>query len=161
MVSAPPRPKFLQVTYDCYDVPSNGGAVTRRIGYELGDDSNPPQFYGQANVWEHLQGDLPSCGRDCPDSSSKPGHFRDEQSIGISVMGNTIQHVVQTFSAVTFSGQDLPVFVRGFGGDYGTLDIWKYSGFVSINGNTGGMVDPATGRLVPGTYTDCSSIGIR
>jgi hypothetical protein len=65
-------------------------------------------------------------------------------------------HVVQTFSARTFDGQDISVFVRGFGGDYGTLDIIKTNNVIYINGNAGGKVDPKTGKLIKGSYKECN-----
>lgn len=149
----PRLPKFLQVTSDCYNAPSGRGVVERRITYELFDDSRIPFPYRRAVVWEHLTGDLPPAGANSP-SSGAEGWYEDLQSIYI---GKDPQHVTQRFSAVTDSGADISVFVRGFGGDYGVLDIWKTSGAVYINGNAGGQVDPATGRLIPGTFTPCNS----
>jgi YD repeat-containing protein len=47
------------------------------------------------------------------------------------------------------------VFVSGFDRNYGELAIRSTSGVVCINGNAGGQVDPATGRLIPGTDLPC------
>ena len=144
------KPKFLIVTRDCYDVPTNGGFVTREVDYKLYDDQPSPQFYA-APLYERLVGDLPACGAVCP-AGPPPGYFNDRQSINIST-GST-QHVVQSFFAVTALG-NVDVFVLGFGGQYGTLDIRKTSGVIYINGNAGGQVDDKTGKLIPGTYEPC------
>jgi hypothetical protein len=145
-------PKYLVITLDCYKVPTNGGAVTRDIDYQVyGSDGNP---YGFGTVWEHLTGDLPLTGADSP-SSGPPGTFDDEQSV-VNLVGIQTMHVTQTFSDHLPNGTAVPLFVRGFGGDFGTLDIIKTNGAIYINGNAGGQVDPKTGKLIPGTYTPCN-----
>lgn len=156
----PPRrsaPEFLQVTNDCYRVPSNGGPVSREIHYKLSDDSILPRVYRNAVVWTHVSGDLPLCGADCP-SSGDPGHFDDRQSVLNSGSQTTQGHTFQTFSAkLKPTGQHIPMFVRGFGQDYSVLDITKTGSVIYINGNAGGQVDLKTGLLIKGTYKECKN----
>lgn len=146
-----PMPKFLRVTNDCYQVPE-GGFVTRKISYELADDSEPPQFYRNAVVWEHLVGDLPDCGPLC----SMGGASFDDNHSAFNLRGVQRMNVVQSFSARLPTGQAIPVFVRGFGRDYGYLDIVKTKYVIYINGNAGGRVDDKTGQLIKDTYKECS-----
>ena len=155
----PKRTYFLAVTKDCYDVPSNGGPVTREIDYQLRfNEPGMPRPIGcsGAVVWEHLTsstGTLPISGANSP-SAGPPGTFDDTQSI---VGGSAYQQITQNFSAATNgSNIGLGIDAPQFGGWVFDLNIQKYSGYVSINGNTGGQVDPKTGKLIPGTYTPCN-----
>src|SRR5579883_2087248 len=140
-------PKYLAITLDCYKVPTNGGPVTREIDYQVyGSDGKPYSF---GTVWEHLTGNIPYGGPNQP-SSSPPGTFDDEQSV-VNFSGIQRMHVTQTFTDNLSNGTVVPLFVRGFGGDFGTLDIVKTNNVIYINGNAGGQVDPKTGKLIPGT----------
>jgi len=145
-------PQYLLITLDCYQVPTNGGPVTREIDYQVyGSDGNPYSF---GTVWEHLTGDIPYSGPNSP-SSGPPGTFDDEQSV-LNFSGIKRMHVTQTFTDNLSNGAVVPLFVRGFGGDFGTLDIVKTNNVIYINGNAGGQVDPKTGKLIPGTYMPCN-----
>ena len=124
----------------------------------------PGRGYAEADVYE------PGCdfGNILPVTSQSPGRthlpsgppgtFPDQQSI-INFSGVTHQSVVQTFSAKLDNGKTVGLAIAAFGGTVanpvGQLNIEKYAGYVSINGNTGGQVDK-NGKLVPGTYTPCN-----
>ena len=127
----------MVITNDCYRVPANGGAVTREIDYQVYADDDEPYSFG--TVWEHLTGDLPATGANSP-SSGPPGTFDDEQSV-VNFRGISTMHVTQRFSDKLGNGFDIPLFVRGFGGDYSVLDIVKTTNVIYING------DPA--KLIP------------
>ena len=144
---------FLVVTEDCYIVPANG-PVERDINYrldfyQLGMPS--PMATNQGTVWEHLSGDLPISGADSP-SSGPSGTFYDTQSV---VLGTSAQSLTQTFSVVLNSGTNVGLAVYAFGGWQYELSIKKYPGYVSINSDTGGTVNSATGKLVSGRYKSC------
>ena len=158
---APTRPRrtyFLVVTNDCYVVPANGGPVTREIDYQLGfyEPGMPsPIGYTGGIVSEHLTsstGTLPISGANSP-SSGPPGTFYDTQSI---LGGASYQQITQNFSAA-IGGVNIGLAINAsqFGGWVFNLNIQKYSGYVSINGNIGGQVNPQTGKLIPGTYKPC------
>lgn len=57
--------------------------------------------------------------------------------------GKAVQNVQQRFTATTIYNYstppyvDVPVFVRGFGGDWGVLGIQKTQRAVYINGDSG------------------------
>ena len=101
-------------------------------------------------IWEHLTGNLPASGANSP-SSGPPGTYEDQQSI--AGVGTDNQHVQQTFSVVLNNGTEVGLGVPALGGNPG-LDIYKYAGYISINGNIGGRVDQA-GKLISGSYTPC------
>jgi hypothetical protein len=108
----------------------------------------------QGVIWEHLHailGPYPATGANSP-SSGPSGTYEDQQSIAGIGTGN--QHVEQTFSVVLNSGQEVGLGVPALGGSP-KLDIYKYAGYISINGNIGGQLDSGTGRLIPGTYKPC------
>jgi hypothetical protein len=152
----PRRTYFLTVSDDCYEVPQNGGAVTRNITYRLmftENDMPSPMGY-PAEIWEHLTGDLPKSGPDSP-SSGRLGWFPDQQSVA-NLQGKTFMQGTQTLSAKLNDGVSVGLPVYGFGGSAVELDIKRYVGYVSINGDTGGRVDARTGRLIPGTYKPCN-----
>ena len=70
------------------------------------------------------------------------------------LLGKSPQTVTQTFTA-NINGANIGLAVmNAFGGDWAQLNIVKYSGYVSINGDTGGKV--VNGRLVPGSYVSCN-----
>jgi hypothetical protein len=58
--------------------------------------------------------------------------------------------LTQTFTVTTDNGlfTNLPVFVEGFGGVYGTLAVFKTPQWVKINGNYGGTFTKS-GTFVP------------
>jgi RHS repeat-associated protein len=152
------RTYFLVVTTDCYDVPANGGPVTRDITYQLDflEEGMPsPMFTNQGVIWEHLTGGLGSMtGADSP-SSGPPGTFEDQQSI--AGVGTGSQSGAQSFTVQLNNGVSYGLAIAAFGGTVSnpvpSLGIQKYAGYISINGNTGGQV--SNGKLVPGTYTPC------
>ncbi|HEY3439942.1 MAG TPA: RHS repeat-associated core domain-containing protein, partial [Paludibaculum sp.] len=151
----PRRTYFLTVTKDCYEVPEQG-AVTRNITYQLMfQEKGMPRAMGYpfAVIWEHLTGSLPKSGPDSP-SSGPRGWFPDQQSV-VNMTGITFMEGTQRFSAKWDNGREVGLPVYGFGGNPVELDIKRYMGYVSINGNIGGQVDPLTGRLIPGTYKPC------
>jgi RHS repeat-associated protein len=154
------RTYFLTVMpgTDCYLVPSNRGPVTREITYQLDFQDNTmstPMFTNTGVIWEHLTGNIPSSGPNSP-SSAAPGTFPDQQSIAGVGTGN--QSVIQTFTAiVNGTSIGLAIDASQFGGWVQSLNIQKYAGYVSINGNIGGKTDPKTGKLIPGTYTPCNN----
>jgi hypothetical protein len=135
-------------------VPTNGGAVTRDIDYQLEYQEygmSTPIALHQGVVWEHLTGNLPNTGANSP-SGGPPGTFEDEQSV-VNMSGVAQMSVTQSFS-VTLNGVSIGLGVPGFNGEP-SLYILKYEGYISINGNIGGQVNSRTGRLIPGTYTPC------
>ena len=140
------------VTSDCYDVPDNGGPVTREIDYQLvyvSYTGQRPMNSAAGVVWEHLKGTLPVSGADSP-PSDPPGTFYDTQSV---VIGSSAQDLNQTFSVVlNGTGTNVGLAVFGFGGWQYELNITKRP-FISINGNLGGQVKD--GKLVPRTYKPC------
>jgi hypothetical protein len=68
------------------------------------------------------------------------GAFVDRQSV---LGGKAVQNVKLTFTATTVCNYstppyvDVPVFVRGFSGDWGVLSIQKTPKAVYINGDSG------------------------
>jgi RHS repeat-associated protein len=145
-------------TSDCYRVPTNGGAVTRDISYELRyleEGMSTPMFTNQGVIWEHLSG-LGSLDKPDSPSSGAPGTFPDQQSI--AGIGTAAQSGTQRFTAALTSGISVNLAIAAFGGTVnnpiGQLNIQKYGGYISINGNIGGKLD-GNGRLIPGTYTPC------
>ena len=161
-ITAPPlrrrlhRTYFLTVKSDCYEVPENGGFVTRNIMYQLkflDEEMSTPMGFS-AVIWEHLTGNLPMSGADSP-SSSRPGWFPDQQSAA-NMKGIEIMQGTQTFTAKLRNGTSVGLPVHGFGGLVVELNILRHRGYVSINGDTGGTVNPRTGTLIEGTYTKCN-----
>jgi hypothetical protein len=124
--------------------------ATREIDYQLeyqvqGSDGKP----FAAVITEHLVGDLPNSGAQSSDTDT-PGVYDDSHSI---LLGKSPQRLTQTFTA-NINGVNVGVPVLGAFGDSAQLNIIKYFGYVSINGNIGGKVDK-NGKLIPGTYTPC------
>jgi hypothetical protein len=152
------RTYFLTVASDCYSVPSNGGPVTREITYQLDfmEEGMPkPMFTNQGVISEHLVGLGSVAGSSSP-SSGPPGTFPDQQST--AGVGTGHQSGVQTFTATLTSGVTVGLAIAAFGGTVSNpvaaLNIQKYPGYISINGDIGGKID-ANGNLIPGTYTSC------
>ena len=82
---------------------------------------------------------------------------RSVESDDASETGHYNSKVWKTGESSQENVPSVPGFpVRGFGQDYGTLDIIKTNDVIYINGNAGGQVDPKTGKLVPGTYKPCN-----
>jgi len=129
------QPAYLRVVDDCYVAGSiAAGHAERDITYQL--VNNQGQDMTAAIVTEHLTGDMPISGAT---SSGYPGGtFEDTQSI---LLGKSVQNVSQTFTVSSYNYfppfVNQSVFVRGFGGDYGTLSIMKTPTAVYINGNSG------------------------
>jgi hypothetical protein len=145
---------LLMVTSDCYQVPANGGPVTRDIMYHLyyeDADTDPDSPYptNQGVIWEHLSsGSVSVTGADSP-SSGPPGTYEDTQSV---LLGSAASFT-QSFYAVLNSGTTVGLAVDAFGGWYYQLNITKTAGYVSINGNVGGKL--RNGKLVQGSYQPC------
>jgi RHS repeat-associated protein len=129
------RPSYLRIVDDCYVAGSiAAGHAQRNITYQLVNDQGRDMT--AAIVTEHLTGNMPISG---PTSSGEPGGlFEDTQS---NLLGARIQNVFQTFTVTSYNYfpafLNQSVFVRGFGGDYGTLSIVKTPTAVYINGNSG------------------------
>ncbi len=140
---------------DCYYVPTNG-VVTRDITYQLmfsESGVSTPMRTNSGVIWEHLvalQGSLPLTGANSP-SGGPPGTYEDQQSIISVANGN--QHFQQTFSVKLDSGTEVGLGVPTLNGNP-VLDIYKYAGYISINGNIGGRID-SSGNLVSGSYRPC------
>jgi RHS repeat-associated protein len=149
------RTYWLDVTQDCYHVPTDG-VVTRDITYQLmfsESGMSTPMRTNSGVIWEHLVavlGSLPLTGANSP-SSGPPGTYEDQQSIISVANGN--QHFQQTFSVKLDSGLEVGLGVPTLNGNP-VLDIYKYAGYISINGNIGGQID-SSGKLVPGSYKPC------
>jgi hypothetical protein len=127
----------LKVTEDCYVSNSIGTRrAERHITYELYADND--ERLTSAIITEHLTGDLPVSGATL--SGLPGGVFQDTHSV---LLGKQRQMLTQRFIATTIYNYTPPpvvdygVFVRGFGGDYGTLSIVKTPTAVFINGNSG------------------------
>jgi len=135
---APKRiPSYLQVTNDWFDC--WGRAVWRHIDYELHDQNQ--DVLGSGTVTEHLKpldglgNVITTLGFPPNTSSGYPnGIFNDEQSVQL---GHS-RLFDQTFTASDPPDYvNIPLFVRGFGGDFGVLRIHKTFDEVTINGNRG------------------------
>ena len=112
-------------------------------------------FTSQGVISEHLAG-LGSVAGPSNASSGPPGTYEDQQSIAGVGTGN--QSGTQTFTAQLSSGVAVGLAIAAFGGTAANpiaeLNIKKYAGYISINGDIGGKID-ANGKLIPGTYTPC------
>jgi hypothetical protein len=70
------------------------------------------------------------------------GTFNDTQAI-LFGSNSSHRHSIQSFTATTIQNSVIPpivdgrIFVRGFGGDFGTLSIELYKEKVIINGDSG------------------------
>jgi hypothetical protein len=126
----------------CYRV--GNGPVQRNITYELYD--NEGQFMSGATIKEELvalEGSLPVTGRESPGPPG--GIYRDQ----LSTLSGGPRVLLQRFRVTTLPGiadylsvVDMPVFVRGFGGDWGVLYLDIRPDSVKIQGVGG----PGCGR---------------
>ena len=145
----------LLVTGDCYQVPLNGGPVTRVINYQLAyqDGStygNRPYPTNSGIITEHLSDPNVSVTGSTSTSSGPPGTYLDTQS---TLLGGPATFY-QSFSAKLANGANVGLAIDAFGGWFYELQVKKHSGYVTINGDAGGRV--ANGKLVPGSYSPCS-----
>jgi RHS repeat-associated protein len=130
-----PQPAYLRIVADCYIAGSiAAGSAERDITYQLVNNQGVDMT--AAIVTEHLTGNLPNFG---VTSSGNPGGvFEDQQS---SLALHKTSYLTQTFtvSSVNYFPPfvNQPVFVRGFGGDYGTLSIVQTPTAIYINGDSG------------------------
>jgi hypothetical protein len=150
---------MLRANSDCYRVPTNGGAVTRDVYFDLAymEQGMPsPIRTSQGVIWEHLIGLGSVSGSDSP-SGGPAGTYEDQQSTAGVGTGN--QSGVQSFTATLNSGVSVGLAIVGFGGTVSLpkagLNIQKYAGYISINGDIGGQIG-ADGKLIPGTYKPCN-----
>jgi RHS repeat-associated protein len=139
-----PYPKYLEVTKDYYSC--WGHAVQRNVSYQLYDSNDQPLSSG--TVTEHLfatdyAASVINLPGHPPDTSSGQanGTFNDE----ISIQFGPPRSYLQSFTAsappeglVGFAGN--PVYVDGFGGQYGILNVTKTATYVDINGNRGNPI---------------------
>jgi hypothetical protein len=143
----------LVVTKDCYDVPTNGGPVTREVDYQLmywQPGMPKPIRSNEGVIWEHLSGlNIPPAGTDSP-SSGPEGTYDDTLSV---LAGPRVQSITQNFAVALDNGTGVGLYVDAFN-SFPYQDIVMHVGYVSINGNIGGKVN-SSGKLIPGTYTPC------
>jgi RHS repeat-associated protein len=139
-----PYPKYLKVASDSYTC--WGHAVQRNVSYQLYDSNDDPLPSG--TVTEHLfatdyAASVINLPGHPPDTSSggANGTFNDE----ISIQFGPARSYLQSFTAwappeglVGFAGN--PVYVVGFGGQYGILNVTKTATYVDINGNRGNPI---------------------
>ena len=114
-----------------------------------------PMNSNQGVIWEHLVGLRSVAGSNSP-SSDAAGTYDDQQSI--AGVGIGPQSGTQSFTAVLNSGTTVGLAIAAFGGTVTNpiqaLNIQKFAGYISINGDIGGRID-ASGHLIPGTYKPC------
>lgn len=72
-------------------------------------------------------------------TSGKPGGtFNDRISIELGWPRSYLQSFTARGASLTLAGFiDVPVFVRGFGGEFSILSLTKTPSYVEINGNRG------------------------
>jgi len=130
-------PKYLLTTSDSYTC--FGKVVERDVSYQLyaSDDSK----LNSGVITEHLFA-TDFNAQVAPNSSGKPnGTFDDTISIQFGYSRRYDQSFTVRGADVGLAGfANIPVFVRGFGGDYGILSIYKTATFVDINGNRGNVI---------------------
>jgi RHS repeat-associated protein len=136
-------PMYLAVAEDRCSRFGNG-PVQRNIKYELYD--NTGEFMSGTTIREHLvalEGSLPVTESE---SSSPPGGMYNDQ---LSALIGGSRVLLQRFKVTTLPGiddyqsvVDMPVFVRGFGGDWGVLYLDIRTDSVKVQGVGG----PGCGR---------------
>jgi RHS repeat-associated protein len=132
-------PKYLKVasdTYTCF-----GKAVERDVSYQLyGSDDQP---LNTGTVTEHLfpiDYHAPIITRpQINQSSGLPnGRFDDTISVQFGPTRNYLQTFTVRDSSLGLVGfTNIPVYVVGFGAEYGILAVYKTFNYVDINGNKG------------------------
>jgi RHS repeat-associated protein len=133
-------PKYLKVvgdTYTCF-----GRVVQRNVTYDLYDSNDRRLPSGQ--VTEHLfpiDSDEPIITRPGINTSTRvysDGRFEDEISVQFGAPRSYLQNFTVRGASLGLTGfLDVPVYVQGFGGEYGILKISKTYDYVEINGNSG------------------------
>jgi RHS repeat-associated protein len=143
-----PFPAYLVVEYDCYKKPREGQAAVRQITYWLFDSDGSRDTQG--TITEIV---TPTQGAS---KTGNNGVFVDQQTLFLpSAPPNNI---AQSFWVTLPNGAQYNVFVRGFGGDFGTLGIYRTQKDISINGNIGGAIDSRTGVFRPNAI--CGDTGV-
>jgi RHS repeat-associated protein len=135
-------PAYLLVVGDSYTC--WGHNVERDVDYQLYDSSNRPTDGTVTETLFATDYGAPVITRPALNQSwgGTNGTFNDT----ISVQYGPSRQYDQTFS-VTGSSESLagfaaiPVYVKGFGGDYGVLHITKTAQYVDINGNKGSPIN--------------------
>jgi hypothetical protein len=132
-------PKYVKVVDDYYSC--WGMVVQRNVSYQVYDSENRP--LGSGVITEHLfplDYDSAIITRPSINSSSglNTGIFNDEISIQLGSPRTYLQNFTVRGSSAGLAGfVDIPVYVQGFGGSCGVLNITKTATYVEINGNRG------------------------
>jgi hypothetical protein len=115
-----------------------GKAVQRNVSYQLYGSDNAPLTSG--TITEHLFAiDYHAAVIRGDESSGLPnGQFNDEISVQFGYDRNYLQSFTVQGSSYGLSGfANVPVFVQGWGREYGILAVNKTFTFVDINGDRG------------------------
>jgi RHS repeat-associated protein len=131
-----PYPKYLLVKDDNYSC-FGKGIAQRNITYDLYDSENNRV---DGVITEHLrQIDYDAEIVRGNTTSGRPnGVFADEISIQWGYPRTYLQSFTVRGSSVGLAGfTDVPVYVDGFGSQYGILNITKRADYIEINGNRG------------------------